>query len=69
MNIGSTVWVKQATPPLSSAKSTVVPPTAGLLIRSYSNFLPIDSGPCKAARCIPQRYVAATRAGEEATLL
>lgn len=46
--------VKQATPPRSTAKKTVAPQTAGLLIRSYSNFLTIDSGPCKPARCIPQ---------------
>ena len=39
MNISSTEWVMQATPPLSSARRTVVPPTARLLIRSYSNFL------------------------------
>lgn len=39
MSIGSAEGIKQATPPLLSATRTVVPPTARLLIRSYSNFL------------------------------
>ena len=68
MNISSTEWVMQATPPLSSARRTVVPPTARLLIRSYSNFLTIDSDPCKPARYIPQGMQLA-RVQEGATLL
>ena len=68
MSIGSTEGIKQATPPLLSATRTVVPPTAGLLIRSYSNFLTIDSDPCKPARYIPQGMQLA-RVQEGATLL
>ena len=43
-------------------------PTARLLIRSYSNFLTIDSDPCKPARYIPQGMQLA-RVQEGATLL